>query len=209
MGLVDTSSFVMIAMIAMVGAMSPGPDFAVVVKNSLTCSRRAGLYTALGVTLGVCIHMLYCLFGIGFFIAESPLLFNCIKYSGAAYLVYLGVKSLVTRPVAVAIEGPSHLVHTIPSSQAFKTGLFTNMLNPKATLFFVSLFSQVIDPQTTLSVQIIYALEIVLLTWGWFCALAFLLSHEVVRARIARMQNSFEKVMGALLLMLGLKVAFI
>ena len=86
----ETSGFVTIAVVAILGAMSPGPNIVVVTKNSLTYSRKTGIYTAFGVSLGVFVHIAYCLISLSFFIAQSALLFNIIKYVGAAYLIYLG-----------------------------------------------------------------------------------------------------------------------
>lgn len=206
----ETSSFsgiLMIAAIAIVGAVSPGPDFVMVTKNSLTYSRRTGLYTAFGVSLGVLFHITYCILGIGFFIADSPFLFNCIKYAGAAYLVFLGLKSIFAKQ-----SSPSKLNFLVAKEdltpfQAAKMGFFTNALNPKATLYFLSIFSQAIDPQTTWITKSIYAFEFWFIGWAWFCFLAFILSHPNLRIRLMSIQHYFEKTMGGILIAFGLKIA--
>lgn len=86
--------FVTIGIISLLAAMSPGPDFAVVTKNSLFGSRTTGLYTAVGVGLGIFLHVGYSLVGIGLVISQSIFIFSIIKYVGAAYLLYLGYQLL-------------------------------------------------------------------------------------------------------------------
>ncbi|MDP1834362.1 MAG: LysE family transporter [Chlamydiales bacterium] len=200
----------MIALIALVGAASPGPDFVVVTKNSLAYGRRAGLYTALGVGLGVFVHVAYCLAGIGLMIAESVTLFNVIKYSGAAYLIYIGVKSVLAKPRLDNVDlNGAKIKAYMPSKTALKTGFLTNALNPKATIFFLSVFSQVIDPSTPLFIQLLFGVEIGIIVLAWFCLLAYLLSHDSFRARLARVQQHLEKSMGVLLVLFGLKIAMI
>lgn len=91
--------------ITVLAVISPGPDFAMVTRNSLLLSRRAGVLTALGIGLGVLIHVTYTLVGVGLLIQQSLWLFNAIKLAGAAYLVYLGVKMLRTRPGGTLADG--------------------------------------------------------------------------------------------------------
>lgn len=203
------SSFLIITLVGILGAISPGPDFVIVTKNSLMFSKRAGLYTALGVALAVSIHIAYCLIGIGFFIAESPFLFNMIKYSGAAYLIYIGIQGIWSTPTIGVNLDIAAKNQDLPPLKALQTGFLTNALNPKATLFFLSVFSQVINPETPLVIQLIYALEIQLIVLGWFCLLAFLLSHPKLKSRIVKIQPYIEKGMGGLLIAFGLKIAFV
>ena len=204
------SGFALIGLIALLGAMSPGPDFVIVSKNSLLYSRKAGLYTAIGVALGVLFHVAVCLLGLGFFIAESPLLFNFIKYGGASYLIFIGLKSLFKKKsLKSSLTYLQDEKGDLSAKAALKSGFLTNVLNPKAILFFLSVFSQVISPGTHLAAQIIYALEILMITWIWFSLLAFLLSHEKLRAKLAKAENVIDRSMGALLLGFGLKIAFI
>lgn len=197
--------FLTIGTIALVAAISPGPDFVIVTKNTLLASRRAGIFTALGVGAGIFIHVAYSIIGIGFIVSKSILLFNIIKLLGAVYLCYLGYQLLRSKTAA---EIPTNETKTnIMSSAAFKNGFFTNALNPKATVFFVSVFTQVISPATPLFIRISYGIEIALIVCLWFIALAFILSTPSVKALFARIQQKAEKVMGVILIALGIKVA--
>ena len=85
--------FLSISLLIMLAAVSPGPDFAVVTKNSLLYSRKAGLFTALGVSVSLLIHAVYCILGLAIIISQSLLAFSVIKYLGAAYLIYIGFKA--------------------------------------------------------------------------------------------------------------------
>lgn len=87
----EWAKVVAISSISLLAAISPGPDFAMVVRNSLGARWKSGFLTALGVAAALIIHISYCLFGIGLIIQESPFIFNLIKYAGATYLFYLGV----------------------------------------------------------------------------------------------------------------------
>jgi threonine/homoserine/homoserine lactone efflux protein len=131
------SNLALVAWIGLIGAISPGPDFVIVTKNSLTASRAAGLYTAIEVSLGVLLHLAYCLIGIQFALAESILLFNGIKYGGAAYLVYFLCASSSFKDKDF-IQTKQELAPL----KALWIGFLTNALNPKAILFFLSIFSQ-------------------------------------------------------------------
>ena len=91
--------------ITLLAIISPGPDFAMVTRNSLLQSRRAGVFTALGIGLGVLVHVAYTLVGVGLLIEQSPWLFNTLRLAGACYLIYLGVKMLRARAGGVAAAG--------------------------------------------------------------------------------------------------------
>jgi len=132
-------SFATVGIVSLLAAMTPGPDFAVVTKNSLLGSRKAGLFTAIGVGLGIFLHVAYSLVGIGFIISQSIIIFSIIKYIGAVYLFYLGCKLLkAKRDSDTQIEQVQKTA--ISPFKALREGFLTNALNPKATLFFLSVF---------------------------------------------------------------------
>ena len=90
------ASLFAVAIVSLLAAVSPGPDFFVVLRNSLSYSRKAGLLTALGVSLALTVHLFYTLVGIGVLIAESPFLYSLLKYVGVGYLFYIGLSSLIS-----------------------------------------------------------------------------------------------------------------
>lgn len=186
---------------------SPRPDFALAVKNALSGSRTGALWTCAGIAAGILVHVTYCLLGIGLVISQSILLFTTIKWIGALYLIFIGWKALTSKAshatfdrTAVRREQPWHTW--------FLEGFLCNALNPKATVFFLALFTQVISPATPLWVQAFYGLYMTTQTFVWFAGLSLLLNLPPVRDTIGRVHGIIDRVMGGILIALGLKVAF-
>lgn len=201
------AEFLTVALIHLLAVASPGPDFAVVVRESVTHGRRAGTWTAFGVGTAIFLHVGYSLLGIGLIVSQSIMLFNALKWAAAAYLVYIGFKALRAKPAAGGEAIQVSTVERTPRA-AFVAGFMTNGLNPKATLFFLSLFTVVINPHTPLLVQAGYGVYLALATGLWFCLVAMLFSQARVRAGFARMGHWFDRTMGAVLIALGIKIAF-
>jgi len=199
--------FMTVALVHLLAVASPGPDFAVVVRESVAQGRRAGSWTALGVGCGIFVHVAYSLLGIGLIVSQSIVLFNLFKWLAAGYLVYLGWKALRARPQLEAATLTAGPVPTRRARQAFTVGFVTNGLNPKATLFFLSLFTVVISHDTPLAVQAGYGLYLACATTLWFCLVAWLFSRDRVRAGFARMGHWFDRVTGAVLIALGARLA--
>ena len=193
-----------IAVIALLAAMSPGPDFAIVAKYALSHNRQSAVMASLGIGAGVIIHVSYCVLGFALVIAHSLILFSIIKYLGAAYLIYLGLKSLLGKANQVSTNTQG--VDEISLWRGFRDGLLTNVLNPKCTLFMLSVFTLVVKPNTALWVQAIYGAEIVLITVVWFVFLAYGLTIKQIQSRIATIQPTVTKLIGAALLALGVMV---
>ena len=199
--------FMTVALVHLLAVASPGPDFAVVVRESVAQGRRAGSWTALGVGCGIFVHVAYSLLGIGLIVSQSIVLFNLFKWLAAAYLVYLGWRALRARPMSLeAIDGTNAPVAR-SAWRAFVIGFVTNGLNPKATLFFLSLFTVVISPDTPLLVQAGYGLYLAGATALWFLLVAWLFSRGRVRSGFARMGHWFDRLTGAVLIGLGARLA--
>ncbi len=202
------TEFLTVALIHLLAVASPGPDFAIVVRESVAHGRRAGTWTALGVGTGIFVHVAYSLLGIGLIVSQSIMLFNALKWAAAAYLLYIGIKALRARPADPVAAEAALMAGDRSSRGAFVTGFVTNGLNPKATLFFLSLFTVVIDPHTPLAVQAGYGVYLAFATALWFSLVALLFSQRRVRAGFARMGHWFDRLMGAVLVGLGIKLAF-
>ena len=200
--------FLAVALIHVLAVASPGPDFAIVVRESVAHGRRAGVFSALGVGCGIFIHVAYSLLGIGLIVSQSIVLFNALKWLAAAYLVYIGIKALRAKPVGASEAELNRFEGERSARSAFAAGFVTNGLNPKATLFFLSLFTVVINPHTPLPVQAGYGVYLALATALWFCLVAQLFSHQRVRAGFAKLGHWFDRLMGAVLVGLGVKLAF-
>ncbi|MDT0402814.1 MULTISPECIES: LysE family translocator [Streptomyces] len=194
-----------VAVITVLAVIAPGADFAMVVRNSYLHGRRTGVLAALGVAAGVLVHVTYTMLGVGLLIASSTFLFTVIKLIGAAYLVYVGVRTFRTRgEVTVDLENKTDLT----PFAALRTGFLTNVLNPKTTLFVVSTFAQVVSPGTPLLQQAGYGLFMSLAHLLWFGVVAVFFSHDRMRTLMLRGQKVLNKVIGSVLAGLGVSLAF-
>lgn len=199
--------FMTVALVHLLAVASPGPDFAVVVRESVAQGRRAGSWTALGVGCGIFVHVAYSLLGIGLIVSQSIVLFNLFKWLAAAYLVYLGWRALRARPMSLEPVDTANAAVARTAWRTFVIGFVTNGLNPKATLFFLSLFTVVISPDTPLLVQAGYGVYLAGATALWFLLVAWLFSRGRVRAGFARMGHWFDRLTGAVLIGLGARLA--
>ena len=126
--------------------VTPGPDTAYIVGRSVAQGRGAGLMSALGISAGCCVHSLACAFGMTALLAASATAFTVIKFIGAIYLMYLGVRLILAKPEADQAKGEARGAGTPKSlRQLFLQGFWTNVLNPKVVLFFVSFFPQFVS----------------------------------------------------------------
>ncbi len=202
------SQLLTIAFVHLLAVMSPGPDFALTTRNSLLYSRKSGVYTSVGLALGIMVHVTYCLLGIGLLISRSIVLFSIIKYVGAGYLIYIGYKSLKAKPEEVS-ESNSIVAtgNVLTPFASAKLGFLSNVLNPKATLFMLALFTQVINPATPKLIQSLFGVEMVVATFMWFSLVAIFFSNQLIKVRITKVQHYIERFTGAVLIALGIKVA--
>lgn len=193
-----------VATITILAVISPGADFAMVTRNSLLYGRSAGLLSSLGIALGVQLHVLYTMLGVGLIIRNSPQWFWVIQIAGALYLVAIGYQTFFSKP-ASAPQGAKSA--RLTPWTALQNGFFTNALNPKTTLFVVSVYTQVVDPSTPMVTQIAYGGFMSFAHWAWFSIVTLFLSEERLRARLLRKQVLLNRFIGAVLASLGLWLA--
>ncbi|MFJ5773170.1 LysE family translocator [Streptomyces sp. NPDC093094] len=194
-----------VAVITVLAVVAPGADFAMIVRNSYLHGRRTGLFAAAGVAAGVLVHVTYTMLGVGLLIASSTFLFTVVKLTGAAYLVYVGVRTFRTRgEVEVDLEDGTGLTPLA----ALRSGFLTNVLNPKTTLFVVSTFAQVVGPGTPAVQQVGYGLFMSLAHLLWFGTVAVFFSQDRMRTLMLRAQKVLNKVIGSVLAGLGVSLAF-
>jgi len=195
-----------IIVLHLLAAVSPGPDFLMAARNSLTYSRKTGVWTAVGFGSGIAVHIFYCVLGLAVLISKSIVLFNAIKFFGAFYLIYLGVKSILARSSRLEI-GQQTKKPDISAFAAWRMGFLTNVLNPKATLFFLGLFTFVVSPQTPWSVTAASSFFMILDTVLWFSLVAVFFTNSKISNVFSRFQGLFNKFFGGLLILVGAKVA--
>lgn len=201
------TDLVSISVIAILMAISPGADFVMVTRNSLTYGRTAGLFSSLGISVAIWIHVFYSIAVLAFIISQSIVLFSIIKYLGALYLFYIGWKTFQSKSSHLDITPHQHLTKTISGFEAFKIGFITNALNPKATLFFLSIFTQFVNHETPLWLQIVYGVIISFAHLVWFAFVSTFFSHPLLLKKFSQYKVKIEKTIGCVLIGLGLKVA--
>jgi threonine/homoserine/homoserine lactone efflux protein len=138
----DSAAFAVFLTAAVILALTPGPGIFYVLARSLQGGRRVGLASALGTALGGLVHVGAAALGLSAILATSALAFSVVKYAGAAYLLYLGIRTLLQREATeVAVAGP-----VPPTRRALYQGIATEVLNPKTALFFLAFIPQFINP---------------------------------------------------------------
>jgi RhtB (resistance to homoserine/threonine) family protein len=192
-------------LIFLVSLVSPGPDFAITLRNSVRYGWRAGVLTAVGIALALSIHLTYINIGLGALIANSIVAFNIMKYAAAAYLIYIGYKALRSKPYT--LDDNVIITDGVSGREAFWQGFVTNALNPKAAMFFLSLFTIVLQPNLPIPALIAFSASIMMSAFIWFSLVAFFFTRQPVRTAFLRTGHWFDRAMGGLLVALGIKVA--
>lgn len=197
------SEFLALAMIHFLAVVAPGPDFAVTIRQSVRFGRMIGICTALGIGAGISVHVLYTLLGVGALMHTTPWLLTVAKVLGGAYILYLGVSLLRSKPKTVA-EGSNDANEPFVEQtmlKAFTTGFLTNASNPKATLFFLAIFTTLISATTPLKIQALYGVWMCFVNALWFVIVALFFSSARVRLLFMRMGHWFERTMGVVLIL--------
>lgn len=202
--------FFLIAAVHFLAVASPGPDFAIILKQSIRYDRRTAIFTSFGIATGILLHVTYSLIGIGLLIASDERLFTALKYLAASYFCYIAWHSLrAKKPETISDESQAtnNPTDEIPSpKKAFFTGFLINGLNVKATLFFVSLFSVIIIPETPFAIKLSYGLYMTVATAAWFVLLSYLLTQFRVRSLLQVKGYLLDRLMGAVLLVLAIQL---
>lgn len=162
---------------------TPGPDIAYVAGQSMVHGRRAGVVSALGVAMGGCIHTVLCAVGLTALIAASPSAFTAVKYLGGGYLIYLGVRMVLTRAMA---SDASLIPPLIATRTLLLRGLLTNAFNPKVLLFYLAFFPQFVSPDST---DKAYAF----LTLGVVCVVLGFINDVVIACLAAKASQAVTK----------------
>ncbi|MDB5969629.1 MAG: LysE family translocator [Hydrocarboniphaga sp.] len=186
----------------LLAVMSPGPDFAMVTRQTLAYGRRAGVFTALGIASGLSFHLGWALFGLGWVVERVPVLLEVLRYGGAAFLLYMGVNAL--RANAQPLQANVGEIPAQPARRSYAIGVATNLLNPKAMLFFLALCSALVTTATPVGLRVALGVWILATTAAWFSLTAWSLGHPVVRRKLVGNAHWIDRGMGVLLIALGL-----
>lgn len=193
-----------LVLICVMGAMSPGPSLAVVLKHSLHGGMKNGMLAALSHGIGVGFYACASLLGLGALMTQLPTLYQVLVYGGAAYLAYLGIRILLAKSSSQTLN----VEQTKPSPRsALQDGFAIAFLNPKLAVFFLALFSQFIDPENlTLQVGLIMCLTVFVLDTGWYLLVALLTEISKKRFGFTKANPWLEKLLGVIFIALAVRV---
>lgn len=197
----DVFSFFVLQTLAV---MSPGPDFAIVSRNTLLAGRKCGLATTVGISTAIFIHVLYTALGVSKLLVLQPQLFFMIKVLGFSYLSFLGLR-LIFQKAKSQLEMNLKDKNT-RILKSFFQGFMTNLLNPKCILFFLSVFSVAFEPSNFHRDLKSYIAIIFFTTFVWFSFVSLFLSQKNTRAYYLKKQHLVDKVIGFFLILLSLKL---
>ncbi len=201
---IQFSVWATIAIMHFVAVISPGPDFAVVLKQSLQKGLSSALWTSFGISVGILLHVAYSILGISLLINTTPWMYHGLLYIAAAYFIYIGVSALRSQPSS---ENSVNQKARNVSSRWYKDfglGFLTNGLNPKATLFFLALFSAAIPEQTELATKVFYGVYLAVATALWFFFLSYVSNIRSIRNGYQRYGYFFDRLMGVVLISMAI-----
>ncbi|ERL55774.1 LysE family translocator [Psychrobacter aquaticus] len=194
--------------------LTPGTDSMYIITRSISQGTKAGFYSVLGITSGTLVHTLLASLGLSVLLAKSPMAFMLVKYIGAGYLCYLGLKMIMSKKeplIANSLQDQGSSVSSKHSNnwQIYKQGVLTNVLNPKVALFFLAFFPQFVDPNYAYGMLSFLILGLTFASTGlvWCLCLALLAS---VLSKSLRGNPSFEtilnKISGTVFVGMGVKL---
>ena len=194
--------FLTVAILHLFAVASPGPDFALVTRQSLRYNRKVAIWTSLGIGAGILFHSLLAITGLVLLITSNELFSIILKIIGSLYLLYLGVNSILGSKEEGNIEEENT---NTDKFNGFLAGLITNITNVKAILFFVTVFSVVIDTGNNLYL-LFYGAYMALATFIWFSIISFVFTSEGFKSRFSSFLGLFEKIIGFTLILLSLQI---
>jgi threonine/homoserine/homoserine lactone efflux protein len=198
--------FAVITVVHLLAAASPGPDFAFVTRQSLVYGRRAGLLASVGIALGLAIHIVYSAAGLAAVIAHSAQWMTIIKLVGGCYLLYLGIRGLLSKPTSKVVSGAEARTVSDQPWRIVAGGFLCNAFNPKAPIYFLALFTVVLSPDLPVAWLVIYGTWLMILQWLWFSLVATVFAHRVVRDRLQSLGHWIDRTFGLAMVLLGLRV---
>jgi RhtB (resistance to homoserine/threonine) family protein len=199
------SLFGLVFIIHLLAVMSPGPDFIMVLKNALQYNRKTAVYTALGISLGIAVHIFYSVVGFALVLKNNTYLFSTLKIVGALYIIYIGYKTFKSIPYDLNLN-TNNQPKQIQTGDALKTGFFTNVTNPKASLFFLSLFSVVVPSETPFHIIFLLGLMLSIVTFLWFVLVSVVFTNPLIVKAYQKYENKVLKILGGILIVLGISI---
>lgn len=200
------SVWLSIAAICLIGALSPGPSLAVVVRNTVNGGRIQGVITAVSHGMGVGLYALLTAGGLALVIVRHPVLFETIRWSGAAFLLYLGLRSLISPAKPRDASDQTGETGHAGEMYALRDGFLIVFLNPKIALFFLALFSQFVRPEAPWTEKAIMATTAWAIDTLWYVTVALVLSGTGAVTGLRRRAVLLDRIFGVVLIVLAVRV---
>ncbi|KGJ95905.1 LysE family translocator [Colwellia psychrerythraea] len=199
----DLSAWLSLATICLLGAMTPGPSLAIVLKHTLSGGRVNGFFVSIFHGAGIALYAVLTVLGMALIIKETPWLFNLIKYAGAAFLLWLAFKAFTSKSVLGKLN---HETISVTLIQSAWEGFMIAFLNPKIALFFIALFSQFIDANANLEQQIIMVSTVGGIDAIWYCLVSLLFSQSYILEKLRNNVHIVDKITGVILLAISARI---
>ena len=193
-----------LVVICLLGALSPGPSLALVIKNTVSGGVKQGYATAISHGIGVALYAAITATGIGVIIVKSPMLYAIIQYAGAAFLVYLGVKSLLAKK-NIFSENDIHPTQKT-SVKGWRDGFLIAFLNPKLAIFFLALFSQFVDANASWVQNVVMTLTVGIIDGVWYCFVTYGISRGNIINKLRNNSHIVDRIAGSFLILLAARV---
>lgn len=195
-----------IALALMLGAISPGPTFVYVAKNSIAISRKHGLFTALGTGTGAALFGFLAVMGLQAILLAVPSAYLALKICGGLYLLWLAYKIIkhAKDPMAQASDSSTVMSY----QQAFRLGLITQLSNPKIAIILASIFTALLPKEIPTYFYFVLPILCFFIDAGWYSLVAVVLSAEKPRRVYLKFKKVFDRVAGGVMTLLGLKLIF-
>jgi len=197
--------FLTIAILHFFAVSSPGPDFIIVTRQSIRSGRTAAIFTSLGIASGILVHSFAAMTGLTYIISSNPLVFLYLKIIASIYLGYLGFISIfnsssITQYTSNQSTSDQNFLYS------YRIGFITNVLNPKAILFFITVFSIVVDSSTSVLSLGIYGAYMSIATFIWFIFVSYIFTNTTLINKYRNSLPIFEKILGCILLLIASQI---
>ncbi|MBR9728977.1 LysE family translocator [Shewanella intestini] len=211
----DLALLFSLAIVHTIALMSPGPDFAIIVKIATQQHRSVALYTALGIAIAILCHTLLALLGVSMMIRQSAITYMLVQFVGISYLAWMGIQAFKSGVTQLAQSKAANIDITVQQTSiqlmtklsGLKLGFLTNVLNPKALIFFITLFTVFVPVEVNGATKTAAAILLFSLSFIWFTFLAFALSQPKVQRYFASISNYIDILVGVIFVSASLIIA--
>ncbi len=200
----SASSWLSLLAVCVLGAISPGPSLAAVMKNTVQGSRLHGIVAAVSHAIGIGLYTFLVAAGLALVITETPWLLHFMTYAGASYLIWMGYKAITSKTSIISEQGVAG--DQLSLKQSAIDGFLISFLNPKIAVFFLALFSQFVNTESTLTTKLLMALLATLCDVIWYVIVACIAGHGKILPALRKRALLVNRLCGGLLIIVALRI---